>query len=109
MSPRSSDDAHLDYEALAVRAEQQAEAATDAQMAERWRRIAATYGQNDPIHRNHELIDAAAKARSDIKETELQCARERVRVRTIRAASQESGKVTADRELAIFNRTKRAE
>jgi hypothetical protein len=42
MSPRSPDE-HPDYEAHAVRAEQQAEAVTDVRMAERWRRIAATY------------------------------------------------------------------
>ncbi len=79
-------DEYPDYEAHAVKAEQQAANAADARMAERWHRIAATYrhlslyrllqsrvSMLSPMSRRvasaemTHLIEAAAKARSDIK------------------------------------------
>jgi hypothetical protein len=55
------------------------------------------------IHRNHVLIAAAAKARSDINETQLNAARARVLARTRRAASREPRKPMQG--LVIFGRS----
>ena len=116
MSSRSLDN-HIDFAARAVEAEHKAAAATDVQQAGRWRRIAATYrhvalirlpqslffsecvgdvendGSSDPrsdrlICRNPVLIAAAAKARSDIEENQLNAARARAQAGTRRAAWQ---------------------
>jgi len=60
---------------------------------------------DDLIRRNHVLIDAATKARSDIKASQLNAARARVLARTRRASSPGSGKAMPDRELVIFGRS----
>ena len=60
---------------------------------------------DDLIRRNHVLIEAAAKVRGDIKATQLNAARARVRARTRRAASPRSGKAMPRRELIIFGRS----
>ncbi len=57
------------------------------------------------IRRNHALIEAATKARSDIKATELKAACARVRARTRRATSRGSEKIMPERELVIFGKS----
>jgi hypothetical protein len=58
------------------------------------------------IRRNHELIAAAARARSDIRETELKAEHARAQASATRAVLPASGKATPDRELAIFGRAR---
>ena len=127
MWPRSPD---TDFAGRAVEAEHKAAAATDVQKAERWHRIAASYRhvalcrlpqisngrvgtdvQDDALYdsrsdhlirRNHVLIADAAKAFSDIEQSQLKATRARVRARVLRAASHGLDNVMPDRDLAVF-------